>query len=419
MRKIIILSLNIAAKIFLLRIKPEIIAITGSAGKTTTKEILRKVLSMDFDVLASKEGYNTEIGAPLSLFDEKVPTKTKDFWSWLRVILHCYLKSIFSGKNPEKIIIEFGADSVGDIKYLTRLFKPEKGVVLTVLPVHLERLKSVENIAKEKGQLPLGIKRGGFIFLNADNQHTMDMATSASVKRVTFGVSKKADFRAEDVVSDISGLSFKVFEGGKGTEIKTRLYGEQMLYPVLSSIAVARSEHISYKRIKMALREVKPYKGRMNIIEGIKESIIIDDSYNANPESVVSALNFLDNQKGRKIALLGNMNELGDFSKAGHELIGKKAAKIVDTLITVGDFTKKYTVPAAIEEGLSVKKIKSFASSTDAGEYLKKIIKKGDIVLAKGSQNNVRLEKALEAIIKDADRKKEILVRQGDEWINR
>lgn len=419
MKKIVILNLRFAVKVLLRRLKPEVIAITGSAGKTTTKEILKKVLAMDFEVLASPNGYNTEIGAPLAIFGEKAPTNTKSILSWAKIVAKCYFKAFFTTNYPEKIIMEFGADAPGDIKYLASLFRPEKGVVLTVLPVHLERLKNIENIAKEKGELSLGVKKGGTVFLSADNRYTTEMKARDNVNKVTFGKSKDADFRAEKITSDISGLSFKVFEGSKETDIKVRLYGMQMIYPVLAAIAVARNEHMSYRRIKMALRGVAPYKGRMNIIEGIKESVIIDDTYNSNPESVLSALEFLGKQKGRKIALLGNMNELGEFTKTGHETIGKKAAAVADLLVTVGDLTKKFTVPAAKEGGLKEKNIKSFLAPEEAGEYLKKIIKKEDIVLAKGSQNNVRLEKALEIIIKDKDKKSEILVRQDDMWKNK
>lgn len=418
-KKIVVLNLNIATQILLKRMKPEVIAITGSAGKTTTKEILSKILSTEFDVLASKEGYNTEIGAPLTIFCEKTPKNTKSIISWLKIIFKCYVRSISIKKYPEKLIMEFGADSPGDIKYLANLFKPEKGIVLTVLPVHLEKMKNIENIAKEKGELAIGVRKGGMVFLNHDNQYTKEMSTKEGVEVVTFGKDKSADFVASNIKSDISGLSFKLLEGGKEQDISVRLYGSQMIYPLIAAVSVARKDHISYKKIKSALKEVSPFKGRMNVLEGINESMIIDDSYNANPESVLGALDFLCEQKGRKIALLGNMNELGDFAKEGHEIVGRKAAETVDFLFTVGDFAEKYLISAAIQTGLNKKAIKSFGNAKEAGDYLKKFLKPGDILLAKGSQNNVRLEKALEIIIKDQDKKRDILVRQGDEWKNR
>lgn len=418
-KKIIILKLNFAARILLRRMKPEIIAITGSAGKTTTKEIIKKVLSSEFEVLASQEGYNTEIGAPLSIFQEKTPTNIKSLTSWFKILVKCYKKSLFTVDYPDKVIMEFGADSPGDIRYLAKVFKPDRGVVLTVLPVHLEKMINIETIAKEKGELALGVKKGGVVFLNSDNQFTKDMKTKKGVERVTFGKSLKSDFKVRDLKSDITGLSFKLVEKDNLIDFKVRLYGKQMIYPVLAAIAVARKDHISYKKIKQSLAEIAPFKGRMNVVEGINESIIIDDSYNANPQSMLESLNFLASQKGRRIALLGTMNELGDYTKEGHELVGRAVIDSVDLLITVGVEAEKHLAQEAINSGFKKSKVKSFSESVSAGQYLSKIITEGDILLAKGSQNNVRIERALELLIKDQDKKRDILVRQGDEWQNK
>jgi UDP-N-acetylmuramoyl-tripeptide--D-alanyl-D-alanine ligase len=418
-RKIVVFKLNLAARILLRRMNPEVIAITGSAGKTTTKEIIKNIFSTEFDVLAPVGGYNTEIGAPLALFEEQAPINTKSISAWLGLLFRCYKKAILTEDYPDKVIMEFSADAPGDIKYLVKTFKPDKGVVLTVLPVHLEKLINIESIAKEKGELALGVKKGGAVFLNSDNIHTLEMPTQKGVQRVTFGKNPISNYQVLDLQSDIGGLSFKLKDKDKEIDFKVRLYGKQMIYPVLAAIAVARKDHISYKKIKMVLNEVEPFKGRMNVIEGIKGSIIIDDSYNANPESMLLALDFLASQKGRRIALLGNMNELGDYEKEGHELVGRQAPQSADLLITVGNAAEKYLAEAAIAKGFLKSKVKCFDDAISAGKHLRKIIREDDIILAKGSQNNVRLEKALELIMKDSDKKREILVRQGEEWQNR
>jgi UDP-N-acetylmuramyl pentapeptide synthase len=192
-----------------------------------------------------------------------------------------------------------------------------------------------------------------------------------------------------------------------------------MIYPIVAAIAVAHEAGITVQRIKEGLREITPYKGRMNILEGVKDSIIIDDTYNANPRSMIGALEFLSMQKGRKIALLGNMNELGDFEREGHEMVGRKVAEVADMLVTVGELAKKYIAAEAEKSGLAPEKIISFTDSKEAGKWLKKRLREGDIILAKGSQNKVRMERAVEEILKNPKEARKVLVRQSAFWKER
>jgi len=417
-KKIVTYKLKLAAKILLWRKKPEIIAITGSAGKTTTKEILRELLSSEFDVLASTEGYNTEIGVPLVLFGEQVPEKINSLFAWSKILIRCFFKAFFIGHLPEKVIIEIGADHPGDIGYLGRLLKPGKGVILTVLPVHLASFKNIETVAKEKAELAQNIKADGKIYLNADDSRVMEMPIPRRVSRVTFGKAKNADFRISNIRTDLSGLSFDLYEGKQKHTLAVRLYGEQLIYSLLAAIAIARSDHLSYEKIKSVLKNISPTKGRMNVIEGVNGSLIIDDSYNANPESMIKALGFLGSQKGRRIALLGNMNELGNYEREGHERVGEVAAKKADILLTVGEVASKYLSAAAAASGLTKKNIYNFKDATSAGDYLKKELQRGDVVLVKGSQNNVRLEQAIEKFMAHPEEKDNILVRQSAFWKN-
>ncbi len=418
-KKIIIKLLSFSAKILLYRKKPEIVAITGSAGKTTTKEIIGKILLTDFDILMSQEAYNTDIGTLLTVFNEEVPSKLKSFFPWLGIVFRSYFKAFFIRHYPEKIIMEFGADEVGDIERLCNLFKPYRGVVLTVIPTHLESFHNVENIVREKEKLALGVRRKGFVFLNNDNEYTSEMKVRNGAKKIIFGTKGGEDFHASDLKSDLKGTSFSLIEKKEKHKIAARLYGEQMVYPLLAAIAVARSYNISYKKISRALIEIRPPKGRMNVLEGARNSIIIDDSYNSNPESCIKALDFLSRQEGRKIALLGSMNELGDYEKEGHERVGEKAAKASDVLVTVGESAKKYLAEGAKNGGLSSGKIRSFDSSIEAGKHVRKIIRPGDVLLVKGSQEKIRMERALEFLIKEKEKSEELLVRQGDFWKNK
>lgn len=417
-KKIIAYLLKIAAQILLWRKKPEVIAITGSAGKTTTRELLMTLLSDEFEVLISTEAYNTELGAPLALFREKSPTNVNSVLAWIGILARSYLKAIFIRRYPEKVIVEMGADAPGDIEYLARLFKPHKGVILTVLPVHLESFKNIENITEEKARLAQNIVTDGKAFLNIDDPRVAEMDIPGKVTKVTFGTKEGADFRAKNIKSDLTGLSFDLYEKGEKHQIKVRLYGEQMVYPLLAAIAVTRCDHVSYTRILAALKKVGPVRGRMNVIEGIEDSIIVDDSYNANPKSVIKALEFLGKQKGRKIALLGNMNELGQYEKEGHEQVGDKVAGVAEVLVTVGEIAAKYLAPAAISAGMPESNVHMFTNPDDAGKYLAKNIKKGDIILAKGSQNKVRLEKAIVKFMAHPEDRERLLARQSRFWQN-
>ncbi len=416
LKKIVAYLLKISVYILLFRKKPEIIGITGSVGKTTTKNLIKELLSDDFDVQASDEGYNTEIGAPLMLFNIKAPKRTKSAASWLKIIGKCFKYALSVKEYPEKVIVEMGEGYPGDIKYLARLFNPQKGVILAVKSAHLKTFQTIENIRKEKEQLALSVVSGGKVFLNCDDSLVKDMNTQKNTKVVYFGKNINCNLRAENIKSEISGIEFDLVEGKNKTRIKTLLFGEHMIYPILASIAVARSDHISIDKIKNKFLKIKPTIGRMNVIEGINNSLIIDDSYNASPEAAISALNFLGKQKGRHISILGSMNELGEYEKRSHEEVGKKAAEVSNIIITVGEVANKYLVESAISSGFNKKNIKSFLDSKEAGLYARRLIKKGDIILCKGSQNKIRIERAVKEIMLDKKNAKKILVRQSDFW---
>jgi len=416
-RRFVVWALGLSSKILLFRHKPEVIGITGSAGKTSTKEFIAKLLDIDFNILAPKGGYNTEIGAPLALFEEDVPKDINSVFGWLGLLARTLKKAITSKHYPEKIIVEMGADKPDDIKKLCKIFKPRVGIVLAVLPTHLLEFKTIIGVFREKSQLAQATPADGKLFLNWDDERVREMATLTKTEVVFFGQENKDGYVASNLESDIKYLSFNL-SGPRGiqTDIKVRLYGKQMVYPILSAISVALENNISLAKIKETLKTVRPFPGRMNVIEGVNDTIIIDDSYNANPKSTIESLAFLKKQKGRRIALLGNMNELGDYEVEGHEIVGESVAGSADLLITVGDVSKSHLAKKALKCGMSKDKVSSFKTSEEAGSFLLKNLKKGDIVLAKGSQNKVRMEKAVEIIMKDKKNKKKILVRQSDFW---
>lgn len=416
-KKIMGWFLAVCVKILLWRKEPEIIAITGSAGKTTTKSFLAQLLSIDFKVLASEEGYNTDIGAPLMLFREKIPKKINSIIAWLTVSIRVFFKAFFIGDYPEKIIVEMGADAPGDIAYLAKLFEPKKAIILSVLTTHLLEFKNIEKVVKEKEMLAKSLPEGGKLYLNYDDSRVRNMSKNTKADVIFFGRERGANWLIEDTKSNLSGTSFTLNHFGEKARFSAKVFGEQMIYPLASSIIAALDEGINEKKINEAVSAIiKPFKGRMNVIAGIRNTVIIDDSYNSNPEAAILALDFLSRGKGRKIAALGSMNELGSYEKEGHKKVGEKAAEVADLIITVGEAAGKYLVPSALAMGFNKENIISFKDSEKAGIYLKKNIKKGDAVLLKGSQNKVRMERAVAKIMAEPKKAKDILVRQGEFW---
>ena len=420
-KQIIKVILSVPVKIVLRRHKPTVIAITGSAGKTSCKEFLGKLLEQDFDVLTSLEGYNTEIGAPLAFFGEKTPDNIRSIWAWLVVLVRVYARALFSRSFADKVVVEMGADSPGDIRYLASIFRPSVGVVLEVLPVHMAQFSSIEAVAAEKSELVQAISASGRVYLNFDNELVREMDQFSEAPVAYFGADEtipKEGFLADNLQSDIHGLNFDLKLEGQDHHFEAKLYGRHMIYPLLGAISVAYGEGVSIDKLIQVVSKLEPFKGRMNVIEGMNGSLIIDDSYNANPKSTVEALSFLVAQKGRKIALLGTMNELGDYEEEGHRIVGEKAAQSTDLLLTVGKPAERYLLPAAVAAGMPKKNTIAFATAAEAGEYLSGILKSGDIILGKGSQNKVRIERAIEKIMLHPEGKKAILVRQSDFWKN-
>lgn len=415
-KKLVSWKIGLCARILLARKKPEIIAITGSAGKTSAKEFTAKLLSIDFDVLAPEEGYNTELGAPLGVFGEKAPDNLFSPIRWIPIILRCVFKALFMKNFPDKLIVEMGADKPGDVKYLASLFKPKIGVILSVLPTHMEEFKNIDTIAREKSELAAAIPENGKLFLNYDDSRVREMAKKTKGNVIFFGLKENNGYWVKNLKSDLAGMTFELNYYEKKTKFKARLYGEHLIYSLLAAITIAAESNISMTEICDEVTELTPFKGRMNVLEGIKGSIIIDDSYNANPESTKRALKFLSKIPGRKIALLGSMNELGDYEKPGHEEAGHEAGKVADILLTVGEPAKKYLAPAALGEKIKKDSILSFETAVEAGEWLAGKLRDGDVVLAKGSQNNVRMENAVEIIMAHPEDKNELLVRQSSFW---
>lgn len=414
-KKIILWKLRLIARIYLLIKNIEIVAITGSAGKTTAKATLGQILPKA-TIYVPKEAYNTEYGVPLALFDEKVPENPKNLVAWAGILWRMFTK-LFIRPPYKRIVLEYGADKPGDIHYLTSMASPHIALVTTVLPVHLEGFSDIEAVAKEKAQLVdcLGVE--DFAILNFDNTYVREMAKQTKARVISFG-KKGADIEYSALKYNETGMAFDITWKGNKYPVHIPVAAPQLLPSYIGAFAIGIILGADPKGLAHKLDLISPEKGRMNVLKGISGSTLIDDSYNSNPESAKAALEVLSHFSGRKIAVLGSMNELGDFAKKGHEEVGEMAADVTDMVLVIGKVAGEYLYPTVLTK-LNKKIVQKFDTSKEAGEYLKTVIEKGDVVLFKGSQNGVFTEEAVKCVLAAPEKAGELLVRQGPMWQNK
>ena len=411
--------LRVMAKVVLARHKPKIVAITGSVGKTSTKAAVFTVLSSKFDVRENQKNYNNEIGIPLTIIGAE--SGGKNIFKWIWIFVKWIFVIIFPA-YPEILVLELGVDRPGDMKHFMSFVKPMVGVVTNVSISHIEYFGSVENIVKEKRVLIESLAPNGFALLNCDDEKTIKMKERTSAEVITFGKSENAIINASNIVYNYSGaspmgISFKLNYDGKNIPIRLRnILAEHQVYSALAAVAVGTVFKINLVDIAKALEPLRSPAGRMNLLEGIRNSFIIDDTYNASPVSTVAALDVLGKlAAARKIAVLGDMLELGNLTDSGHCDVGQKIFETkIDLFVAVGSRMEK-AVEKLLELGFSSKNIFQFENPEQASQQIGKMIKPGDFILVKGSQG-MRMEKIVESILNDPDSAKNLLCRQSPEW---
>lgn len=342
----------------------KIVGITGSAGKTTTKDIIASIVSEEKKVLKSQGNFNNEYGLPLSLLDLE--------------------------GNEDVAILEMAMRHKGDISRLAEIAKPEIGVITNIGPAHLENLKTIENVARAKEELLTGLKPAGKAVLNYDDEYIREMVNKfKELNKVTISLKdSNADYYADQIeyIKNGEESRFQVHEEGKSYILEMDRSGEHNIYNALAAIAVARILNINWDSIKNGLKDIEVTELRQEIrkMDGIK---IINDSYNANPLSMKAGIDSLINIDGeRKIAVLGAMLELGRIENAAHREIGKYLYKNgVDVLIGVGSMGE-IIAEGASEAGMAEQNIYVYKCNEDAASFINKIMKSGDAILVKGSR---------------------------------
>ena len=426
--------LGALARRIIRKYQPDVIAVTGSYGKTTTKEAIFTVLASRFSVRQSPGNLNNEIGLPLSIIG--APSGGRNPIAWLKVLSKAVRMLMKTKPYPECLVLEMATDRPGDLAYLTSIAKPRVSVTTAVGRAHTEFFGSVEKVAEEKATLSKQTEPDGYSILKADDPVVLGFKKNASGRVLTFGRSKTADVKAtnsiilfeaapaENQARRVRGMRFDLAFDGKTVEVKLdNAVGTSAVNAALAAAAVGFVYGLDHQAIANTLKHFQPPAGRVSILDGVKGSYIIDDSYNASPGAVIESLNLLselqkglakNNSTGRRIAVLGDMAELGSYVDQGHTEVGTACVKTVDMLITVGPLGRRIAA-AAEKNGLKRQFIHMFEDADSAAVFLRRELEPGDVVLVKGSQV-VRLEKVVRQIMADPEQAAERLVRQGAEW---
>ncbi|MBI4068200.1 UDP-N-acetylmuramoyl-tripeptide--D-alanyl-D-alanine ligase [Candidatus Kaiserbacteria bacterium] len=422
-KKSIVFLLTWEARLVLSRYKPKVIAVTGSVGKTTTKDAIYAALSGSLHVRKSEKSFNSDIGVPLTILGLENAWRNPLLWG---LNLARGLALLVRKKEyPAWLVVEVGADRPGDIRRIAKWLRPDTAVITGVpdFPVHVEFFRSPDEVAREKRALAEHVKEGGTVILNGDDSRMLEMC-SAFEKVITYGFEKQNNFSASH-----QGI---LYEKGKAIGTRFRLVHSGLAFPVsimgalgkartyaaLAAFAVAEVVGIESSSVARSLAAWMPPPGRMRVIKGVNGSTIIDDTYNSSPAAALSALDTLKEVKAiRRIAVLGDMLELGRYATEAHRSVGTRAAVCAETLLTVG-FRSRATGEAALDAGMPEQNIREYehTESRRVGQELRNELREGDIVLVKGSQS-MRMERTVEELMAEPEKAVDLLVRQEPEWL--
>ncbi|MEK7554992.1 MAG: UDP-N-acetylmuramoyl-tripeptide--D-alanyl-D-alanine ligase [Patescibacteria group bacterium] len=414
-------ALRVIASFTLRKFKPGVIGVTGSVGKTSTKEAIGVVLRRLRRVRVSQGSLNSEVGLPLAIIGDwsakdlelvgkNTPARTKRIrkaFFWTKVLMRGSYQLVFTpqGKYPELLVLEYGADRPNDIRYLMEIARPQIAVVTAVgkVPVHVEFYPNVEAVAREKARLPEGLPTNGFAVLSADDEVVAAMRERTRAHVLTFGFSDKAEVRVTNFEHRIHegkpiGISFKLEYGGSFVPVRIDgSLGRAVASAAAAAAAIGIVFGMHLVRIAEALAYFEPPRRRMRLVSAIRGAYLIDDSYNASPLSMHVAIETVRQLPAtRKIAVLGDMLEIGEYATGEHESVGREAAKVFDVIITVGS-RAKFIADGARERGMVKRNVLSFETKDEAADELKGLIRRGDLVLIKAS-HAMRLDRVVDGL---------------------
>lgn len=391
----------------------KLVVVAGSVGKTSTKRAIATLLAQKYRVALHEGNHNTHLSAPLAILGIEYPSDIKSIGAWLSVF-GAARRRIKDPTSVDVIISEIGTDRPGDIAKFGTYLKPYIGVVTAVTPEHMEFFNGIEAVAQEE------LTTANFsqiAIINRDDIESRFASFMTNPNIDTYGTSGAAEYRFEI-------QNFTVENGYEGSVIAPdydqpipatiKVVGEHSLRPAMGAVAVAAKLGLTPAEITAGLALLRPVPGRMNILRGVEDSMIIDDTYNSSPIAASAALQALYSlQAPSRIAILGSMNELGGTSAVEHGKLGNLCdPNMLSWVITIGDEAEKYLAPAARNRGCQVK---SFKGAIDAGAFAHSVLEKGAAVLVKGSQGDIYAEEAVKIICVMSEEPE--LVRQSSEWM--
>ncbi len=411
LRKIVLKKLEILARIKLRRMKAKVIGVSGSVGKTSCKDAIYEVLSKRYKVLKNKKSFNSEFGLPLTILQQDSGFSSPV--EWIKILLRGFWRAFFVNDKFDYLVLEMGVDKAGDMDYLTKLAPPDMACITAIKPAHMDEAQfaNVDDIFAEKGKI---FKKAKTKIINIDDKYISQVKGE-----YTYGFKEGADFKAFSFLQTDKGIDFEVEFKGEDYQFFIPVFGKYQVTTLMPAIVFGFLTEVPVGDIQEAMRNFRLPPGRMNLIEGVDDLLILDSTYNASPEAVKESLKVLDyfgkKHGRRRVFVFGNMNELGGHSQKLHEEVGALVPEFADVLITVGGDVR-FAASAANKAGLDSSNIFSFENVKEALGKYKNIMQKGDIVLAKGSQNKVRLEIFVKEIMKHPEQAKELLVRQEEKW---
>ena len=423
--------LGICAAKALHREQPLIIGVAGSVGKSSTKQAIGIALgSMEAGsgVIATAKNYNNELGVPLTVFGAAAPGRS--FFSWLSLLGNAFFTSIgLRSLKAKTYILEMGTDKPGDLHYLVTMALPQVGVLTAIGPEHTEFFGDVTEVAKEESTMVRCLPPHGIAILNADDPESQRISLPVGVARLTFGFHSEATARilethiiVDEKSPEHSGMEMKLAVFGTPHTVRLqKAAGKPQAYAVAAALltvaAIDGDDRLAVDRLQ---RQFEGMPGRMRVLRGVKQTWLLDDSYNSSPLAALSAVRdlaaFPISEGGKRIAALGDMLELGALSEDAHIQLGRMVAECgIDMLVTCGKLAHA-TGRAALEAGLAEEAIIHFDQSADAGRFIQDRMHPGDVVLIKGSQG-ARMERITKELMDHPEKAEQLIVRQTSDWL--
>lgn len=396
----------------------KVVAVAGSVGKTSTKMAVAHALGGHWRVMVQEGNYNSEIGLPLMVFGQTVPSSLLNPLQWLARFARA--EQLIRGSYPyDVMVLELGTDHPGEIAHFMTYLEPDVGVLTAVAPEHMEYFTGLDAVAAEEMAIAAGSK---VIIVNRDDVKAeyRTKYLNNHQRALTYGVGDAADYSVHVKDADLmGGTDCSLLKNGHATVVglNVGVYGGPAIKTVAAAYAVGDVMGVPLAELEHSLAQIVPVAGRMRVLAGANGSTIIDDTYNSSPEAVAAAIAALMDvtTAGRRIAIMGSMNELGTESPRYHEQAGR-ACSGVDMLVTIGELANKHLGPAAVKAGLAHEQWHTAASPYAAGELVRGLLQPGDVVLSKGSQNGVFAEEAVKLLLANPD-DATVLVRQSPSWL--